>query len=346
MEIEKYRPTQGDSLGSIAEKFGLNLNELIRFHNANCGITQQIISDELPLYLQYVLINKEKSKGNTQAYLYSKKEVRYRTKQINVVKINNVISAHSTIQAEYKVCINTTSQERRAEVFLVDTVYHFYTNGSEHLNDFLRKTDQVKSHMVYRLNNDGRIAELLNLNEIQENWEICKKILPETKFINETGAATLQKIIEAGDSEYNSSQLLLKNSMANLFNVILFDQYLTVTPNEFTDDTFSTPSHLFPELLLNVHCNTKVKPGGETSFMQHKTGKPGFVDLDYIILQYNKLFKPQIEFAFTDYLYDFQLRSLVSREDGTISEASAEISERIKNNIESQVLYELKKVEL
>lgn len=65
-----------------------------------------------------------------------------------------------------------------------------------------------------------------------------------------------------------------------------------------------------------------------------------------MIRLYESYYREKIGFKFTDYLYDFESDFSISKQDGLIDYATVTINERIKNNIQSQVLYELKRVEL
>ena len=87
---------------------------------------------------------------------------------------------------------------------------------------------------------------------------------------------------------------------------------------------------------------------GEDEEMTHfeKTGSPLFVDKSAMIGLYERLYKSQVEYRFTDYLYDFEMTFSVRKDKHTIDRAQIRINERIKNNIQSEVLYELRTVEL
>ncbi|WP_407402922.1 LysM peptidoglycan-binding domain-containing protein [Chryseobacterium sp.] len=352
MEIIEYKIKKGDTLESIAKEFNISVEELVDFHNKNCGITQQILGINLPIGIRNILIENLVVKTPLDLFKEnilnksSNKKSRYRTKQINIVKINDVISAHSTVECEYLFHITTNSNGKKAEVDLEDSVYNFYTNGSEYLADFLRSSDAVKRKLIYNINENGKILNLENLNSINKNWEKFKSQLGENPFFKNSDPNVLNQIINAGNIEYNSEEILIKNSNSNLFNQVVFSQYLTKYFTDFEVEEFTTQSHFFPQIAFTVECKTELIGEDENNFKFAKVGKPKFVDIDQIIVLYEKLYKPQIGFRFTDYLYDFVIDFTVSKEDGLITQASVNLNERIKNNMQSQVIYELKKVEL
>jgi len=131
-----------------------------------------------------------------------------------------------------------------------------------------------------------------------------------------------------------------------LFNKIVLGQYLTSDEGRFDVEVFETQSHFFPPIRFDVHCETTRR--GESEGMVHyaKSGKPLFVDKSHMIALYEKLYLPQIGFKFTDYLYDYESKFSVSSRDKLIRTAEVAIHERIKNNMESEVLYRLREVEL
>ena len=355
MEFIKYKIQQGDTLQSIAEQQETTVKELVAFHNKNCGITNVIIANTLPIHLKYIFLKDRMNatpaggKDFTENVLdkITNRAARYRTKQINVIKLNDVINAHSAIQCDYYLSLeNKTDTGRIAEVRLDDSVYNFYTSGSEELADFIRASDTVKNTLIYALDDKGGIRDLLNEESLQQNWHRFKKQLPMNKFFQKTPSEVLQQIINAGNIEYNSKNILLRNSNSNLFNKITFSQYLTRSFENFEQEHFETESHFFPQISFKVDFETIRKSEDDFTVNYTKKGKPRFVDIDKMILLYEKFYRPQIEFKFTDYIYDIEIDFSVSKEDGLIHEASVNLSERIKNNMESQVLYELKRVEL
>lgn len=355
MGFIEYKIQRGDTLQSIAKEQEISVKELVDFHNENCGITNVIIANTLPIHLKFILLKKKISfetndgRDFTEHVLdkITNREARYRTKQINVIKLNDVINAHSAIQCDYYLSLENKANEGRvATVKLDDSVYNFYTQGSEELADFIRASDTVKNRLVYALDDKGVIRDLLNEESLQQNWHRFKKQLPMNKFFQKTPSEVLEQIINAGNIEYNSKSLLLRNSNSNLFNKIIFSQYLTRSFENFEQEHFETESHFFPQISFKVDFETIKKSEDDSVINYTKKGKPRFVDIDKMILLYEKFYRPQIEFKFTDYIYDIEIDFSVSKEDGLINEASVNLSERIKNNMESQVLYELKKVEL
>lgn len=273
-------------------------------------------------------------------------QIRYRSTQINIVKINGVISAHATIKAEYLLTLSRQEGNIRAVAQLEDSVYDFHTKGSERAAELVRATDTIKKRLVYELNDRGSPVKLLNSREVQQNWRDFKATMSNGGRAEGMDEETFRRFIAAGDAEYNSEELLLKNSGTVLFNKVVFSQYLTNAQDRFDDEIFETQSHFFPAIRFNVHCETKRRGESEGVVHYAKAGKPLFVDKSYMIALYEKFYLSQIGFKFTDYLYDFEAKFDVSAREQLIRTAEVAIRERVKNNLESEVIYRLREVEL
>ena len=63
MEIFENRIKKGDTLESIAKEYNITVDELVDFHNKNCGITQQIIGSDLPFHLEFLALSSNSFKN-------------------------------------------------------------------------------------------------------------------------------------------------------------------------------------------------------------------------------------------------------------------------------------------
>lgn len=281
---------------------------------------------------------------NPFANLNFEKQARYRTRQINIVTINSTITAHSTIDFEYYLSLN--EEQNIASIKLIDSVYNFHTKGSEGISDFIKVSDQIKKNILYKYDKNGKIINVLNLNEINSNWEKFKINIDNKILLKQSTQEYKNQIIEAGNKEYSSEEVFLKFNTISLFNQIVFDQYLTKKFNDYEIESFNTQSYFFPSVKFEVSCEIERQKEDEQQIKYLKKGKPLFSDISTMISLYEKMYKEQIGFKFTEYLYDFEIYFTVSKKDGLIDKATVNIDERIKNNLGSQVIYELKRVEL
>lgn len=273
-------------------------------------------------------------------------QVRYRSVQINIVKIEGAISAHATIKAEYLLTLSSQPGALCPTVELLDSVYNFHTKGSEQTAELVRATDTIKRRLLYKLDDRGNPVKLLNHEEVLQNWRAFQAALPNSGLCAHIDDATLRQFIAVGDAEYTSEEVLLRNSRTALFNKIIFSQYLTRDADQFEIETFATQSHFFPQVQFDVRCKTERQGEDLETVHYSKSGKPLFVDKSQMIELYEKLYRAQIGFKFTDYLYDYESTFSVSKRESLIQKAEVVIRERIKNNMESEVVYKLRAVEL
>ena len=87
--------------------------------------------------------------------------------------------------------------------------------------------------MVYSIEADGSIKDLLNHENIKDDWQQLRSEIPNHELFKESKREVIDQIIKVGDVEYNSKPLLVKNSGSNLFNKIIFGQYLTFDFDDF-----------------------------------------------------------------------------------------------------------------
>ncbi|HCR76145.1 MAG TPA: hypothetical protein DIW37_07045 [Chryseobacterium sp.] len=69
------------------------------------------------------------------------------------------------------------------------------------------------------------------------------------------------------------------------------------------------------------------------------------IDSSLLEQQYNKFYKPIIEYGFSEYNYDYRIRRMVDKKTGTIVNASALMKEEVKNNYQLVTQFDLKQIE-
>ena len=55
--IKKHIIQKDDTIKSIAEKYQLEIDELLSFHNSKVGITQQLFGEPIPFHIGEVYIS-------------------------------------------------------------------------------------------------------------------------------------------------------------------------------------------------------------------------------------------------------------------------------------------------
>jgi len=274
----------------------------------------------------------------------SKDQVRYRCEQINVIKLDGAINAHSSIKTEYLLKF---ADHRNAEVILTDSIYNFFTPGTEHLVGFISSIDQVKGRMIYELDEKGKIKKILNIEELRKKWKDYKYEFDNNPFMKSLTQKAKDQVTEAGDKEFlMNNNILYLNANANLFNQVVFGQYLKRNYNDFEGEVLPNQSHFFPDIKFDVNCEIRKQMEDDETITYKKIGKPSFIDIPQMIDLYDRFYKKQLQYKFTDYKYLLEITYTVSKKDNRVIKGNVSIEEAIINNMESLVIYDLKQVQL
>lgn len=273
------------------------------------------------------------------------RQSRYRAEQINLVKVDGAITAHASIKTEFLLTLKNATDALSATVTLEDSVYDFHTTGSEKIAELLQATDRIKKRLIFSLDENGTPVRLLNLPEVREAWRTFKQDMSANGFSGSLGEEGVARFIEAGDIEYNSQEIILKMSGTSLFHKVVFGKHLRPGA-ECQGEVFDTQSHFFPQIRFDVHCQVSTQEESEESVTLVKVGKPLFVDKSRMTSIYEEIYRPKIGYKFTDHHYTYEVNSTVSKGDRLVRRADAAIHEAIKNNLEAQVIYKLRAVEL
>lgn len=96
MSFLEYEIKDVDTLESISKQYNQNVEDIISFHNQNCGITQQIIGDKFPVYLKFLYVNTSpSSKSNKEEQIFkSESSARYRCEQSVMTYIGGLLINH------------------------------------------------------------------------------------------------------------------------------------------------------------------------------------------------------------------------------------------------------------
>lgn len=303
---------------------------------------RQIILEDLPVEEREKYLHKSRSKPLSP----DANSTRYRCEQTNIIKLNGVINAHSTVKAEYLLSFPFENQNKIAEVKLEDSIYNFFTKGTEELVGFLSSSDRIKSRMLYELDSRGKIKNISNFLELRDLWKKYRNNISDNSFVKKLDQDAKKRIVESGDIEFYSPKILLKNANTNLFNQIILNQYLVCNYSDFQNEILKTRSHFFPDIEFDVNCEVNIYSESDNRITFQEIGLPTYVNISDMIALYEKFYKEQLQYRFTDYSYKIRMDYTIDKTDNRIMTASVSINEAVKNNMESQVLFHLKRVEL
>lgn len=350
MELLKYEIKNGDTLESIALKHSLNIADLINFHNLYCGATSFIIGDKLPIHLQYLILEKktEEEKNAAIEQKEYQKKARYRCEQFNTTKVEDRITFHCNTKKEYLV--EKDSANEKVRVKLKEYLYKINPENLSPAIEAVKDLEFDKENVVLGLNDDNTIKEVINFDEIKEKWEKFKPKLISSEFYNQIekiNSKAAQDIITGGELEFESENNLRKTyDKLMLFHVLFndFDAHKKRNKNE----TLKFISQIFVNISLEIELqHTIIKE--DDYFVEYRTVGTLLKDkLDNAVLeeQYNKFYKPIIEYSFSEYNYEYRIRRMVDKKNGFIVNATALMKEEVKNNYQFVTQFDLKQIEL
>lgn len=275
-------------------------------------------------------------------------EVKYRCEQENVTKMNGIPVSNSIQKFQYSVKINQGNNI--AQVKLED---HYYSMNPPVLNkifDFITQTEFIKNDLLFKIDKNGKLDQILNLPEQEKKWIDLKESKEfETEFIRTLGLTNpegLKQLIEEGDNQFLSSRDSSEEHRRNLFIWILFDKHLYQSEEVNEPDIFLYQSHLVPPLSIPL----KVKEEIITQDNENSTWRKTFTTdlnvelVDQIKSKYDEMHKPTLHYSFTNYNLDIYLTKEVSKESRFIEVAKLRITEEIENNVESYCEFTVRKL--
>jgi len=352
MGFTKYEIRRGDTLESIAESNKLTVGELIDFHNLHCGTTNFIIGNKLPIHLQYLFLEeksdqeKEKALADAEAREYEQK-VRYRCEQFNTTKLEDRISFHCNTKKEYTVERNLL--EGRAKVKLKEYLYKINPENLSLAIEAVKELEFDKENVIFDLNKDNTIKEVANFSEIKEKWEGFKPKLASSEFyrqVEKINSKAAEDIIKGGGLEFESEANLRKTYDKSLLYHVLFNDY-DAHKKRKKNDVLKFISQIFVNIPVELELQHSIIKEDDY-FVEYRTVGTLLKDkIDHSVLedQYNKFYKPIIEYGFTEYNYDYRIRRMVDKKTGVIVNASALMKEEVKNNYQFITQFDLKQIE-
>lgn len=349
MELIKYEIKNGDTLQSVAEFHNISVKELIKFHNENCGLTNLIIGDQIPLQLNYLLIEKNRVKKVSETNDDFEDKARYRCEQINTSKFNDNLVHYVEQKFQYLLKLNLTKE--KAFVSLENYSHQISPNFLSETFDFIEATDKIKNNVLFSLHPDsGKPKEILNKKEIYENWQNFRDNdfpkMPFTIKIGETNPAAIQELIDMGDQQFSLSANKEEEYWRNFFYFCCFDQYL-FNEKDWKEVSFDFISTIVPPLVipLKLRYDKIDEKDGITTIRKVAEYELSESLLNEIKQRYDELHKDVIKYDFTAYKIIFRTTLELDSYTKIINNARVVLKEEISDNIENECIFTIKKLE-
>lgn len=356
MKILDYEIQKGDTLESIAAKHNISVNDLVAFHNQNCGITQLIIGNELSIVINYIFIDAEYQKKikienyNQNEHSTFEQKTRYRCEQINTTKINGILAHFMQQNFQYVV-----KYDKKIEVYHVQLEDYIFETNPTYLTpsfNFISKTEFIKHNVLFNIFLDsGRLFEILNKQKILDDWEKFKKNkLYEDDFIlqlSKTNTKSVEELIKMGDTQFSLDYKLTEEEYRrNLFYFIMFDKFLVEDIDNITIESFDFMSTILPPVIIPLEFRYDKISEKNNILKFRKVGEAKLDDqlISEITQKYDEIHKPNIKFNFTEYKLTFRVRGEFNKITREMETADLFIIEQIADNIENQCEFHLKKL--
>jgi hypothetical protein len=349
MDYKTYEIKKGDTLESIALQHNISVEELVNFHNAKASLTQQFFGGHIPIHINKIIVplpveNAEENISDTSNF---EQKTRYRCEQFNTTKLEDRISFHCNTKKEYTV--ERDLLQNRVRIKLKEYLYKINPENMSLAIEAVKELEFDKENVIFDLNKDNTIKEVVNFSEIKEKWENFKPKLAYSEFhkqVEKINSKAAEDIIKGGGLEFENETNLRKTYDKSLLYHVLFNDYDAHKKRE-KNDILKFISQIFVNIPIELELqHTIIKE--DDYFVEYRTVGTLLRDkIDHSVLedQYNKFYKPIIEYGFTEYNYDYRIRRMVDKKTGIIVNASALMKEEVKNNYQFITQFDLKQID-
>ena len=346
----EYRIQKGDTLENIAEKHNITIEELIEYHNSNCGITQRIDRDKLPLWVKIILI-----KDNGQNFKEEKlkleleQEIKYRCEQKVFTYINGIPISNAVTKRDFLAETKIIEGERYVKIKLLDNIFTVNPENYKEAAEIVGQMDLIKcDNVILQLDkNDGSISRIVNHNEIIEKWEKKKKEMLQIKrkLKNKKVEKDLEDYISLLNKQFLDEDALIEDYKTKMFFDIYFNKYLIDSPDKLEPFETYFRSQLFDGQKTKIKINQDVIKESKDKFLVRKVSEVLENNDAKAKEIYDERIKPFVEYKFSEYKVSYRERSVYNDYTNHLEESSITIMEQVVNNIEVKIQYTVRKIE-
>lgn len=370
MEYESYRVPKEEKLENLAKQFGLTTKELqeinpnIQTFTNFWGTEAYVVVNQL---IKVPVKSKEKAYGDNNLdfdFVKSQKEkeaklseeerflknltfdqqVRYRCEQLNMTKIEDRIMFHFNTKKQYLLKNNLLGK-----ISKIQLEEYLYKINPENLADpieAMKQLEYAKENVILKFNDNG-IEEILNYSKIKTDWNNFIPVLKKMDFytsLEKLNPNAAQDILKGGDSEFGSKESLKKTYDKNLFFHTLYNSY---NPQISETTLLNFISQIFVNIPIELELQHSIVKEDDFHIEYRTVGTLNRDKINNKVLeeQYNKFYRPIIEYSFSQYNYEYRIRRTVEKKTGLITNAIAMLKEEVKNNYQFVTQFDLKKIE-
>ncbi len=273
-------------------------------------------------------------------------EARYRCEQLNVTKVEDNVSFHCNTKKQYLL------QYEKSDLAKVVLEQFIYKINPESLKDAIIATEPLeysKENVLFSLSKDNKIEKVLNFEEIKKKWDNYKPELMKTAFyksILEHDFKAAEDFIKGGDIEFGTEKNLIKTYEKVFFFHVLFNDYDPWLKRK-DKQRLGFTSQIFINIPIELELTHGIIEENSDTVEIMTVGRLVKDKLDNKILedQYNKLYRPMIEYDFSEYNYEYVISRIIDKKTATIISAKANLKEEIKYNYQFITQFDLKKID-
>lgn len=351
--IFKHVIKKEDTLESLANQYDVSIDELIKYHNSFSGVTNLIVSNVLPMHLDYIVIDrnfiKNKEINNAEnGKINLNNKARYRCEQNNLVLVDGNPNFSAQTKTQYLLSNKQDIGFSLLNAILEDYVTAVQPAGMESAFELIKHIEQIRSDITFA-HSEGKINKVINLKELQEKWEFfLDKTSQNISFYNELNNKSpevIKDFIENGRKEFSNEHIFSEVISKNLFYHTLINVYKNHNATEYS---FTQQSQLFPNIMLNVNVIKSIVTEDENSTTYRLVGVLDRSKLNEVEIKnlYEQMYQPIIKFSFTEFDYIYRITYQIENSTGQLIKSSASIKEFVKNNYDVITKFELRRVEL
>lgn len=334
-------------------------NELIKIPLRKKKINHSLLADEEEtsavdfdfIESQKEHQSKEVEQRNLIQNLPFDQETRYRCEQTVVMKIGEIVKSHSETKREFVVKRKKTDNFLYYNIVLVDNIINFYPSSLENSLSLLSEIDKIKCNADIEVcPKTGKIKLIRNLPQIKEKWnEFKQSYFTDAENISDPKIRkNTFEFLRILDLQFSNQREFIIDLQTKLFFDLFFDKYL-IDPNSFNNNyPMVLNSQLFNGIKLHLQMSSHILQETNDKIEVRKISELDKKNLqtEELVSRYNEQYRPIIGYKFSEFDFSYRTRITYNKEQNLIENADVSIIERVKNNVQLLIKYNLKRIEL
>ena len=195
----------------------------------------------------------------------------------------------------------------------------------------------------------GEIQHIVNHTDIIDKWKTYKLQLESSysTIENKEAVEALKEFISMVNKQITIETHLIDDLKTKMFFDVYFNKHLVNSSEKLQPYQRTFSSQLFKSINVDLQIRQDLLNDNEEEIQVRKVSEmpKGIEKLPKIIESYDKIYKPMIEYKFSEYKASFRERVIYNKQAYFLKESEITILEEVKNNIQLLVHYTLKKID-